>query len=70
MLHKTNGTNEKVVPQESISAQKKNTFLSYTPSKLGKTPFFRGFLLFKHVYNILANVARNSSTSFCRLDFC
>ena len=43
-LHqKTNGTNGKVVSQGFILALTKNTFSSLTPSKLGKTPFFRAF---------------------------
>ena len=41
---KTNDTNGKVVSQEFILALTKNTFSSLTPSKLGKTPFFRAFL--------------------------
>ena len=41
---KTNGTNGKVVSQVFILALTKNTFSSLTPSKLGKTPFFRAFL--------------------------
>ena len=43
MFHKTNGTNGKVVPQGFDLALEKNTFSSFTPSKLGKTPIFRGF---------------------------
>ena len=43
MFHKTKDTNGKVVPQGFISALKKNTFLSFIPSKLGKTPIFRVF---------------------------
>ena len=38
MLHKTNGTNEKVVPQESISAQK--YFLILHPLKIRENPIF------------------------------
>ena len=41
---KTNGINGKVVSQVFILALTKNTFSSLTPSKLGKTPFFRAFL--------------------------
>ena len=43
MFHKTNGTNEKVVPQGFILALVKNNFSTFNPSKLGKTPNFRVF---------------------------
>ena len=50
MYQKTKGTNEKVDPQEFISALGKNTFSSFNPSKIGTTPNFRGFHgFFKHV---------------------
>jgi len=43
MFPKTNGTIEKVVHQGFILALVKNTYSSFNPSKLGKTPIFRGF---------------------------
>ena len=46
MFPKTNGTNEK-----DLFQQQKNTFSSFTPSKLGKCSIFRVFhRFFKHVY--------------------
>ena len=42
---KTNGTNGKVVSQGLIFSVAKNTFSFFTPSKLGKTLFFRAFSL-------------------------
>ena len=46
MFPKTNGTIEKVVPQGFILALVKNTFLSFNPSKFGKTPILGVFMEF------------------------
>ena len=43
MFHKTNGTNEKVVPQEFIIVLKKIHVYHLPPQNLGKAQFLGGF---------------------------